>query len=169
SRTTQRSTITHGISPCYPRPPSANREENMVRAYVLITATAGKALEVVNALQGQDGVLQADAITGEYDVIAQVEAPDVPGIVRLRRSATLRHSLWLWAGVGLVSGEALTIAVAVAHGAQTVPVVVAAMVVWWALITAVIVGGAAMLTRPSGEPVDVYGVPNGLTALRAYL
>ena len=55
----------------------------MVRAYVLITATAGKALEVVNALQGKDGVIQADAITGEYDVIAQVEAADVPGIGRL--------------------------------------------------------------------------------------
>jgi DNA-binding Lrp family transcriptional regulator len=55
----------------------------MIRAYVLITATAGKALEVVSALQGQGGVIQADAITGEYDVIAQVEAPDVPGIGKL--------------------------------------------------------------------------------------
>jgi DNA-binding Lrp family transcriptional regulator len=55
----------------------------MVRAYVLITCTAGKALEVVHALKGQDGLLQADAITGEYDVIALVEAPDVPGIGRL--------------------------------------------------------------------------------------
>jgi len=55
----------------------------MVRAYVLITATAGKALEVVTSLKGQDGILQADAITGEYDVIAMVEAADVPGIGRL--------------------------------------------------------------------------------------
>jgi DNA-binding Lrp family transcriptional regulator len=55
----------------------------MVRAYVLITATAGKALEVVDALKGQTGVIQADAITGEYDVIAQVEAADVPGIGKL--------------------------------------------------------------------------------------
>ena len=55
----------------------------MVRAYVLITVTAGKALEVVSALKGQDGILQADAITGEYDVIALVEAGDVPGIGRL--------------------------------------------------------------------------------------
>lgn len=55
----------------------------MVRAYVLITTTAGKALEVVHRLQGQDGILQADAITGEYDVIVQIEAQDVPGIGRL--------------------------------------------------------------------------------------
>jgi len=52
----------------------------MVRAYVLISANSGKALAVVHDLQGQKGVLQADAITGEYDVIAQVEAPDVPSL-----------------------------------------------------------------------------------------
>jgi DNA-binding Lrp family transcriptional regulator len=55
----------------------------MVRAYVLVTATAGKALEVVESLKGQDGVLGADAITGEYDVIVQVQADDVAGIGRL--------------------------------------------------------------------------------------
>ena len=55
----------------------------MVRAYVLVTATAGKALEVVSALKGQDGILAADAITGEYDVIVQVQAADVAGIGRL--------------------------------------------------------------------------------------
>jgi len=55
----------------------------MVRAYVLVSATAGKALEVASALKGQPGIVQADAITGEYDVIAMVEAPDVTGIGRL--------------------------------------------------------------------------------------
>jgi DNA-binding Lrp family transcriptional regulator len=55
----------------------------MVRAYVLISATAGKALEVVKKLQGQEGVVQADAITGEYDVIAVCEASDVNAIGQL--------------------------------------------------------------------------------------
>ncbi|HYA01301.1 MAG TPA: Lrp/AsnC ligand binding domain-containing protein [Candidatus Binatia bacterium] len=55
----------------------------MVRAYVLISATAGKALEVVSKLQGQEGIVQADAITGEYDVIAQVESGDIAGIGKL--------------------------------------------------------------------------------------
>ncbi|MBV8529402.1 MAG: Lrp/AsnC ligand binding domain-containing protein [Candidatus Dormibacteraeota bacterium] len=55
----------------------------MVRAYVLITATAGKALEVVRQLQNQSGVIAADAITGEFDVIAQVQAEDVPAIGRV--------------------------------------------------------------------------------------
>jgi DNA-binding Lrp family transcriptional regulator len=55
----------------------------LVRAYVLITATAGKALEVVDRLRSAPGVLSADAITGEYDVVAQVEADDIAGIGRL--------------------------------------------------------------------------------------
>jgi DNA-binding Lrp family transcriptional regulator len=55
----------------------------LVRAYVLITATAGKALEVVDHLRSAPGVLSADAITGEYDVVAQVEADDIAGIGRL--------------------------------------------------------------------------------------
>ncbi|MGO8687827.1 MAG: Lrp/AsnC ligand binding domain-containing protein [Candidatus Dormibacteria bacterium] len=55
----------------------------MVRAYVLIGATAGKALEVARKLQGQDGIVKADAITGEYDVIAEVQAADIAAIGKL--------------------------------------------------------------------------------------
>ena len=51
-----------------------------MRAYVLINASAGKAIEVSRSLQGVKGIELADAITGEYDVIAQVEAPDVAAI-----------------------------------------------------------------------------------------
>ena len=52
----------------------------MVRAYVLISATPGKAIDVASKLKGQDGIVQVDAITGEYDVIAQVQASDIAGI-----------------------------------------------------------------------------------------
>jgi len=52
----------------------------MVRAYVLISATPGKAIDVAGKLKGQDGIVQVDAITGEYDVIAQVQASDIAGI-----------------------------------------------------------------------------------------
>ena len=55
----------------------------MVRAYVLINTTAGKALEVCGRLQGQEGVVRVDAITGEYDVIAQIEAADVASLGKL--------------------------------------------------------------------------------------
>ncbi len=52
----------------------------MVRAYVLISATPGKAIDVAGKLRGQDGIASVDAITGEYDVIAQVQAADIAGI-----------------------------------------------------------------------------------------
>ena len=55
----------------------------MVRAYVLITANAGRALTVVDGLRGKEGILQVDAITGEYDVIAHVQAADVAGVGRI--------------------------------------------------------------------------------------
>jgi DNA-binding Lrp family transcriptional regulator len=55
----------------------------MIRAYVLVTASAGKAQHVAEALRGKDGIVLVDAITGEYDVIAQVESPDIPGIGKL--------------------------------------------------------------------------------------
>src|SRR6266852_7563437 len=61
-------------------PVTGNSEEVNVRAYVLINASAGKAIDVARSLQGVTGIQHADAITGEYDVIAQVEAPDVAGI-----------------------------------------------------------------------------------------
>ena len=51
-----------------------------MRAYVLINASAGKAIDVAKSLQGVQGITNADAITGEYDVIAQIDAPDVAGI-----------------------------------------------------------------------------------------
>jgi DNA-binding Lrp family transcriptional regulator len=52
----------------------------MVRAYILMTLEPGKAIDVVTRLREEKGVSQVDAITGEYDAIAQVEAPDVKGI-----------------------------------------------------------------------------------------
>jgi DNA-binding Lrp family transcriptional regulator len=52
----------------------------MVRAYVLISTSPGRAMDVVSQMAGQGGIIQSDAITGEYDVIAQVEAQDVAGV-----------------------------------------------------------------------------------------
>ena len=51
----------------------------MIRAYVLVTASAGKAQHVAEALRGKDGIVLVDAITGEYDVIAQVEVAGCAG------------------------------------------------------------------------------------------
>jgi DNA-binding Lrp family transcriptional regulator len=43
---------------------------------VLINALPGRALEVVEKIRGVPGVTAADAITGQYDVIASFEARD---------------------------------------------------------------------------------------------
>jgi DNA-binding Lrp family transcriptional regulator len=55
----------------------------MVRAYVLISTSPGRAMDVVSQMAGKNGIVQSDAITGEYDVIAQVEAEDVAGVGQL--------------------------------------------------------------------------------------
>jgi DNA-binding Lrp family transcriptional regulator len=47
-----------------------------MRAYVLINALPGRALEVVEKIRSVPGVTAADAITGQYDVIASFEARD---------------------------------------------------------------------------------------------
>lgn len=52
----------------------------MVRAYILMTLEPGKAIDVVKRMRTEAGVNQVDAITGEYDAIAQVQAEDVKGI-----------------------------------------------------------------------------------------
>ncbi|MGH7903386.1 MAG: Lrp/AsnC ligand binding domain-containing protein [Candidatus Dormibacteraceae bacterium] len=51
-----------------------------MKAYVLINASPGRALDVAKRMQGQSGITAADAITGEYDVIAVCEAADVNAI-----------------------------------------------------------------------------------------
>ncbi|GAC1654240.1 MAG: hypothetical protein NVS9B1_05110 [Candidatus Dormibacteraceae bacterium] len=51
-----------------------------MKAYVLINAAPGHAIDVAKALQGVPGISACDAITGEYDVIAVCEAKDVAGI-----------------------------------------------------------------------------------------
>lgn len=52
----------------------------MVRAYILMTLEPGQAMDVVKRLRGEPGVLQVDAITGEYDAIAQIQAQSVKEI-----------------------------------------------------------------------------------------
>ncbi len=54
-----------------------------MKAYVLINASPGRALEVARKMQGQKGIVAADAITGEYDVIAVCEGDDVNAIGQL--------------------------------------------------------------------------------------
>ena len=76
------------------------------RAFILINTAIGKTRDVVHALRGVDGVTAVDAVTGQYDVIATVQTPDlsaigdvvtvhihsVPGIVRTATCLSLSAS-----------------------------------------------------------------------------
>ncbi len=88
---------------------------------------------------------------------------------RFRTSAHLRGSFAVWAALGLVFTEALGCGVAQMDSRHAVYVAAILCAAWWLVVSAVLAGGAMLLTPPHGGPfIDFYGVPNGLTALRAY-
>ena len=49
----------------------------MMTAYVLVQTEMAQSASVAARLSAIDGVTAADEVTGPYDVIAQVQAPDV--------------------------------------------------------------------------------------------
>ena len=54
-----------------------------VHAYVLIQTDVGHAADVVRAISQLEGVVQAEGVTGPYDVIARVEADSIDELGRL--------------------------------------------------------------------------------------
>ena len=48
-----------------------------IRAYLLIEAQAGKGGTIVNTLRGLKETIQADRVTGPYDVICVFESDDL--------------------------------------------------------------------------------------------
>lgn len=55
----------------------------MVQAYILIQTENGKAASVAQTISGISGVTMAEDVTGPYDVIVRVEAPNVDDLGRL--------------------------------------------------------------------------------------
>lgn len=53
------------------------------RAYVLVHCDVGKAQSVKEALKGIPGIQQVDIVTGDYDLIIQIEQPSVEELGRL--------------------------------------------------------------------------------------
>ena len=53
------------------------------RAYILIETQVGKSRDVAAALRSLSGVPSADIITGDFDIIALIEAEDMVGIADL--------------------------------------------------------------------------------------
>ncbi|MDT0308228.1 Lrp/AsnC ligand binding domain-containing protein [Streptomyces sp. DSM 44917] len=55
----------------------------MVQAYILIQTEVGKASTVADVISKLPGVLQAEDVTGPYDVIVRAEASSVDELGRL--------------------------------------------------------------------------------------
>ncbi|MCL4552604.1 MAG: Lrp/AsnC ligand binding domain-containing protein [Candidatus Marsarchaeota archaeon] len=53
------------------------------RAYLLVESEAGKTNEVVDGLRRLPGITMVDAVTGPYDIVAQVTAADSDAIGKL--------------------------------------------------------------------------------------
>lgn len=50
------------------------------KAYILIETSVGKSREVTQTLRSLQGVKTVDAVTGPYDIIAVVAAPDLNAV-----------------------------------------------------------------------------------------
>ena len=50
------------------------------KAYILIETAVGKSRDVADALRSLDGVETVDAVTGPYDIISIVVAPDLNSV-----------------------------------------------------------------------------------------
>ncbi len=47
------------------------------RAYILVETSVGKTRDVAGVLRGVEGIQSVDVVTGPYDIIATIDAPDV--------------------------------------------------------------------------------------------
>ncbi|RME26027.1 MAG: Lrp/AsnC family transcriptional regulator [Deltaproteobacteria bacterium] len=56
------------------------------KAYILIEGAAGTVPSILKKVKEVDGVLTAHAVTGQYDVIALVEADDVNAVGKVSYS-----------------------------------------------------------------------------------
>ncbi len=85
------------------------------------------------------------------------------------RSRQLRSVLsWAAAGAVILAGvSALLLSRSQQH--PGLPLLIGIAAVWWAFVCAVFLGALPWLRTPDGRPVETLGVPNGLTALRAWL
>jgi DNA-binding Lrp family transcriptional regulator len=57
--------------------------QRVVHAYILIQTAVGKAVDVAGAIAAIEGVDRVDAVTGPYDVVAQVQARSVDDLGKL--------------------------------------------------------------------------------------
>ncbi|MDB5114407.1 MAG: pgsA [Chloroflexi bacterium] len=87
----------------------------------------------------------------------------------LGRRPALRRSLIRWLIIGFVFTEAYAVGIAQLVSGRAALLAALGAVLWWLFFGLVLVGGATLLfIHPDGPRIDYYGIPNGLTALRAW-
>ncbi len=85
-----------------------------------------------------------------------------------RKRQILSLVAWAAAGAVILAGvSALLLARSQHHPPILLLIVFAAL--WWVFVCAVFIAALPWLRRPDGTPENALGVPNGLTALRAWL
>jgi CDP-diacylglycerol---glycerol-3-phosphate 3-phosphatidyltransferase len=103
--------------------------------------------------------------------------PGVGGLVALygeafgllRGRPALRRSLTRWLVAGFVFTEAYAVGIAQLVSVRAALLAALGAALWWLFFGLVLVGGATLLfIHPDGPRIDYYGIPNGLTALRAW-
>jgi DNA-binding Lrp family transcriptional regulator len=72
---------------------------SQVKAYILIVTSMGKESEVVEFLRKINGVIEANAVYGEYDVVAELQNKDLQGlnkiIAEVRRNPSILRTVTL--------------------------------------------------------------------------
>lgn len=53
----------------------------MVRAFVMVRADDGSAAELADAVRDVDAIIEAHVVAGDWDLIAELDAPDVYGVL----------------------------------------------------------------------------------------
>ena len=61
-----------------------------IKAYILMNLASASLPEALNEVRGVKGVAFADAVTGPYDAIAQLEAADMDELGRLVTTKILK-------------------------------------------------------------------------------
>ena len=84
ARRPTRTTVAPRRAPATSRTPDPTRGggPQMVSAYILVQTEVGKASQVTDQIKALGGVVNADGVTGPYDVIARVEADDLDGLAK---------------------------------------------------------------------------------------
>lgn len=52
----------------------------MVTAYIMVITAAGRSDDLIDAIRAIDGVITAHVVAGDFDIIAEIEAPTIEGV-----------------------------------------------------------------------------------------